>query len=192
MPLDDLEEIRRILHRSWVSAGHHAASRGFDCLLSEEFVEDLYKRQHGRCAITGVKFSLEPSFPKALVKHPFAPSIDRRLSDRGYTEDNVRLVCVAVNFGMGQWGEETYLTLAYEAVSCDQNKGIKIEDKTKWRAAVRERLGAAEKILPLLAPGRQKRQRRRIAAFKAALSRGRAEMSRGADKAWEAIRSRQT
>jgi hypothetical protein len=117
-------------------------------LLPEGFAEDLYKRQDGRCAVTGVRFSLEPSFPKALVKHPMAPSIDRRLSTGGYTKSNVRLVCVAVNFGMGQWGEETYLTLARAAVGHSQKKGIDTE--TEWHAAVRERLEAAEKLLPLL------------------------------------------
>ena len=59
-----------------------------------------------------------------LVKHPFAPSLDRISSQGGYTADNVRLVCIAVNFGMGQWGEELYLTFARAAVE-HSNQGRK-------------------------------------------------------------------
>jgi hypothetical protein len=84
--------------------------------LPSEFAATLYERQHGRCAVSGVKFDLE-RFPDALVKHPFAPSIDRILSTGHYTPDNVRLVCVAVNFGMGEWGLEVYMTLARAAVA---------------------------------------------------------------------------
>jgi hypothetical protein len=36
--------------------------------------------------------------------------------------DNVRLVCVAVNFGMGQWGEEA-LTLARAASDREKESG---------------------------------------------------------------------
>jgi hypothetical protein len=83
--------------------------------LPPDYTIKLHSDQGGQCAVTGVKFSLE-RFADALVKHPFAPSVDRRLSSGSYTEDNVRLVCVAVNFGMGQWGEEVFLTLARAAV----------------------------------------------------------------------------
>ena len=83
--------------------------------LPPEYTVKLDKDQDGRCAVTGLRFNLE-RFPNALVKHPFAPSVDRRLSSGGYTVDNVRLVCVAVNFGMGQWGEEVFLTLARAAI----------------------------------------------------------------------------
>lgn len=48
--------------------------------------------------------------PGVLVKHPFAPSLDRISSHGGSTADNLRLVCIAVNLGMGQWGEENCLT----------------------------------------------------------------------------------
>jgi hypothetical protein len=34
--------------------------------------------------------------------------------------DNVRLVCVAVNFGMGQWGQEVFLTLASAATDLEK------------------------------------------------------------------------
>ena len=106
---------RKWLRKLLANAQRRARKTGlpFDLKADSDFLDALWN--HGRCSVTGFPFNLE-RFPDALVKHPFAPSIDRKLSTGGYTKDNVRLVCVAVNFGMGQWGEEVYLTLARKAV----------------------------------------------------------------------------
>lgn len=64
----------------------------------------------GHCAISGRHFSMEDF--GCLVCHPFAPSVDRMNCHEGYTITNTRLVCVAVNFGMNQWGEDVYYELA--------------------------------------------------------------------------------
>jgi len=95
--------------RNLVPRSRHRAERA---LFAHDLVADhgecLFQQQGGICAISGLPFSLA-EFAGVLVKHPFAPSLDRISSQGGYTADNVRLVCIAVNFGMGQWGEELYL-----------------------------------------------------------------------------------
>jgi hypothetical protein len=98
---DEPIERRKWLARLVASAKGHAkkADRSFE--LTTELIERLYAKQKGRCEVTGLPFTRQ-RFDEALVKHPFAPSIDRRSSSGGYTKDNVRLVCVAVNFGMGR------------------------------------------------------------------------------------------
>ena len=78
-------------------------------------MQSLWDRQHGRCAVSGRHFSMA-NFPLALVRHPYGPSLDRIDSHKGYTRDKVRLVCTAVNFGLGQWGDEVFLPVA-EATS---------------------------------------------------------------------------
>src|SRR5215212_9033160 len=112
--LEDLEdaEFRARWLRRLVS---NARRRGKGFALSDHIAERLYQQQRGRCAVTGIRFSME-RWEKAVVKPPFAPSMDRRDSEVGYTDENVRLVCVATNFGMGQWGEGVFLSLAYAAV----------------------------------------------------------------------------
>jgi hypothetical protein len=70
--------------------------------------------------VTGLEFSFE-RYPEAFVKHPFAPSIDRIQSRGGYTPGNVQLVCAAVNFGMGDWGQELFMRLARAAVARENN-----------------------------------------------------------------------
>jgi hypothetical protein len=114
--------------------------------LPPEYTVKLDKDQDGRCAVTGLKFNLE-RFPDALVKHPFAPSVDRRLSSGGYTEDNVRLVCVAVNFGMGQWGEEVFLTLARAAIDLEARAASDPDPDTHWYDRQRERRESGEGLV---------------------------------------------
>ena len=136
-----------------------AARVGLPHHLAEHHGRRLFEQQGGVCAISGLPFSLT-QFPGVLVKHPFAPSLDRISSHGGYTGDNVRLVCIAVNFGMGQWGEELYLTFARAAVAysdllpvasavplaAPELAAIGVEPTLDWSSLQRERIAAAEAI----------------------------------------------
>lgn len=162
-----------------------AARAGFPNDLASDHGQHLFEQQTGLCAISGLPFSLT-QFPGVLVKHPFAPSLDRVSSRGGYTEDNVRLVCIAVNFGMGQWGEELYLTFARAAVArSDQlaadskastvgiNAGACEDEQARsWFSLQRERIAAAEAIAATLSGEPLVRQRRRLASLKRNLALG--------------------
>lgn len=71
--------------------------------ISTGYIVSLLEKQDWRCAVTGIEFRLT-QFRKHHGR-PFAPSIDRIDSDGHYTENNVRLVCLAANYAMNQWGE---------------------------------------------------------------------------------------
>ncbi len=161
--------------------------------------ERLFQAQDGLCAVSGVRFRLD-EFAGVLVKHPFAPSLDRISSLRGYIPGNVRLVCIAVNFGMGQWGEELYLTFARAAVERSNRADHPVssrraadrigyplrkdaEPADTWLSAQRERLAAAETISLTLSGKALLLQRRRIASLKRNLSLGRAGLNAAAAKA---------
>jgi hypothetical protein len=152
--------------------------------LPPEYTINLDRDQCGRCAVTGLQFNLQ-RFADALVKHPFAPSVDRRLSSGGYTPDNVRLVCVAVNFGMGQWGEEVFLTLARAAVDRERQRLSEPENDpiVEWEAGYRERIAAAESLLTRLPETARPKQRRHIAGLKRALTLGPHGLKAAADRA---------
>jgi hypothetical protein len=183
MDFDDPTERRKWLARLVASAKGHArkADRPFE--LTTEFIESVYAQQEGRCEVTGLQFTRQ-RFDEALVKHPFAPSIDRRSSSGGYTKDNVRLVCVAVNFGMGQWGQEVFLTLARAAA--DHEKRERFEPSTDldaWKAGYRERIAAAKALLASLTENEQPKQRRHIASLKRALTLGPEGLRKAAERA---------
>jgi hypothetical protein len=114
---------------------------------------------------------------------PFAPSLDRINSHGGYTPDNVRLVFTAVNFGMGQWGEEIYLYCARAAVEHDRQRTRVLSAEldapedvlgaaSDWHARQQERIDAAEKIAAHLSGDDLKRQRYIIAGLKSAFTKG--------------------
>src|SRR5262249_17993898 len=147
MSLDDPVRRHAWLRRLERSAKARAIKVGMDFQLEPGYTVKLYNEQSGVCAVSGLKFTLE-RFDDALVKHPIAPSIDRKLSSGGYTPDNVRLVCVAVNFGMGQWGQEVYMRLARAAVTREakeQNDPDPSGD-SDWHARQREKIAAAEAL----------------------------------------------
>jgi hypothetical protein len=53
----------------------------------------------GRCELSGVPFTLEG--PRSAT----SPSLDRIEADKGYVRGNVRVICHALNAGLGDWGE---------------------------------------------------------------------------------------
>lgn len=71
----------------------------------------------GRCQKTGLPFDLS-AHPKHRT-HPFAPSIDRTDPKKGYTGDNIRVVCWAYNAARNQWGDEVLLKLAHAIVDAN-------------------------------------------------------------------------
>jgi hypothetical protein len=163
-----------------------AINRGIHFDLLGDHAEALYLQQHGRCAVTNIPFHME-RFADAFVKYPFAPSIDRILSSGGYTPDNTRLVCAAVNFGMGQWGEELFLTLARYAVAYDKAKSASGEKY--WYARQDERIAAAETILLILPVQKRGAQAHHIAGLKASRTKGPDGLREGAIKARKQPRS---
>ena len=54
----------------------------------------------GKCELTGVKFTVISGKRSAT-----SPSLDRIVPELGYVSGNVRVVCHAINAGMGDWGE---------------------------------------------------------------------------------------
>lgn len=77
----------------------------------------------GRCAATGLPFDLEPG-PDRHHANPWAPSLDRRDSSKGYTHDNVQVVCAAYNYAKSEWSEDVLLTLARAIVDAAAKKGV--------------------------------------------------------------------
>jgi hypothetical protein len=181
-PVDLHDDISRQkwLRRLTSRTGTSALKRGINFDLASDHAEILFGSQHGRCAVTGILFHMQP-FPDAFVKFPFAPSIHRILSSGGYTPDNTRLVCAAVNFGMGQWGEELFLTLARYAVAYDKTRSV--ADESYWRIRQDECIAAAKTIFLILPAEERPAQAHHIAGLRASRTKGPAGLREGAIKA---------
>lgn len=106
----------KIMQGAFVSA----KKRG-DYHLSESEENELMAQSKDKCALTGVRFSAESY---GAHKRPFAPSLDRIDSSKGYENGNCRFVCVAANVALNEWGDDIFdrLACAYVAKKLtDQN-----------------------------------------------------------------------
>lgn len=72
------------------AAKSRAEQRGFEFELTPEYIKELLNKQNNRCFYTGYEFINENNNPMAL-------SIDRIDSSKGYSRNNVNLVCWLVN-----------------------------------------------------------------------------------------------
>lgn len=93
------------------SARNRAKNKKIPFSISREWVMDKWTQQDGKCLMTGIKFSLERSKTHTRIYHPFAPSLDRIDCRKGYTMENTRLVIVAINLALNQFGEKVFRTV---------------------------------------------------------------------------------
>ncbi len=78
-------------------AARNAKKRGFEFTITQADILPLLKT--GYCPLSGYKFRYTYD-----AYDPYAPSIDRIDSNKGYTPDNVRVICYILNVGMNQFG----------------------------------------------------------------------------------------
>jgi hypothetical protein len=75
-------------------------------------VQEIQQRMDkGACEVTGYPLDLTP-LASRYERRPNSPSLDRINPKNGYTMDNVRVVCLAVNMAMGTWGAGAFLPIA--------------------------------------------------------------------------------
>lgn len=64
----------------------------------------------GRCEVTGYALDVSP-LTERYQHRPNSPSLDRINPKKGYVMSNVRVVCLAVNTALGNWGEAAFLPI---------------------------------------------------------------------------------
>ncbi len=87
----------------------HAKEKGLSCSLSKEWVQETLLGQ-SRCSLTGIPFDFR--LYQSGSANPFRPSVDRLQVSQGYEPGNVRLVAIAVNYALNEFGEAVFRELA--------------------------------------------------------------------------------
>jgi hypothetical protein len=82
-----------------------ALKKGLPFDLTEEWYEEQFEKG---CAVTGIPFD------KHRSDTPWVPHIDRRVPERGYTQNNCRLVCACYNLAKKHWTDADVLRMAHE------------------------------------------------------------------------------
>jgi len=87
--------------------------------ISSEFIINLFNKQEGKCYKSNIKFILN-NCNQSGGKSPWGPSIDRIDPNKGYTKDNVQLVCLMYNFCKGVWSDSEVINFVRH-IACKRN-----------------------------------------------------------------------
>lgn len=83
-----------------------ARDKKHNCDITWQGAYVIIKTQNLKCALTGVEFDFSRAKDRRV--HPFAPSIDRKDSSKGYSYDNVQFVCWIVNQAKSDYAQEQF------------------------------------------------------------------------------------
>ena len=89
-----------------------AKQAGLCFSLTIEDLHSMLERQGYRCAVTGIDFEFGSRDRSHFRADPWRPSVDRIDPASGYVTENCRIVCVAVNLALNQWGDEILYRIA--------------------------------------------------------------------------------
>lgn len=92
------------------AARTRARKRGFEFDLTVAWALDQAQRQQFRCALTGIEFYAAHGSTGKV--NPYVPSFDRIKAGGGYTQDNVRIVVLAINLMLLDWGDAVFEQVA--------------------------------------------------------------------------------
>ena len=104
---DPAQFIKRAVQQLKSSRRRRDPHISFD--VTPESVFKMYQDQGARCALSGIL--MENYRDGSGVKNPFNISIDRKQSYMDYSEENVQLVCQAINIMKGTMEDEQFIRL---------------------------------------------------------------------------------
>jgi hypothetical protein len=108
------------LSRICGSAKTRAARKGLPFDLTPAVLHVVVQLQGMNCAATGIPLQLNAS--TEYHKNPYAPSLDRKDSDKGYTLDNIQIVCTWYNMMKNEWSDKDvreFVLIAYRSMFKD-------------------------------------------------------------------------
>jgi hypothetical protein len=87
------------------TANRRAKKKNIPFDLTKEWIIFKLEEQNYCCALTHIQLVVEQT---ENYLNPYMPSLDRIDSTKGYTKDNVRIVCAAINLALNEYGEEVF------------------------------------------------------------------------------------
>ena len=104
------------------SARGRAKDKNLPIDIDLDFLLNLYEQQKGKCKLTDIDFTFETNKEKTRKFLPFNPSLDKIDSSKGYTKENVRLVCTIVNLALNHFGEDTFKIMCQAYINKSKSK----------------------------------------------------------------------
>lgn len=104
---DSCYEIYRQVYNLYHSVKNRAATSGLDFDITEEWIRNGVEQG---CPMTGESFVIGNGSNYGN-RHPLTPSVDKIDPDKGYTQDNCRVVCWFYNLAKARWNDEDVIAL---------------------------------------------------------------------------------
>lgn len=125
------------------AAKKRAKRKNIPFTLTYNFLFDMWKNQDGKCLLTKLPLIIPTNRNNGRAM-PFSPSIDRIDCEKGYTEDNVRLLCYITNIALNKYGDDVFDRIAHAYINKKimpfeiENKKVIRNAKQKWETKYRE------------------------------------------------------
>ena len=86
------KNLEHLLSNRFRSIVKRAKQRNLECNITEAYLEELWYKQKGICALSGIKMTYS-----SQRRIPTSVSVDRIDSTKGYIKGNLQLVCYICN-----------------------------------------------------------------------------------------------
>jgi hypothetical protein len=131
---DSRNKFQGRMKECFFNARSRAKRKGMEFNLSCDDLIVVWDRQNGKCAITGIEMQLIQASRKKA--NPARVSVDRIDSNKGYTIDNIQMVCWVVNQMKGDrteaefrfWIDALYVALRQSAAKGLEQSGSRFND----------------------------------------------------------------
>lgn len=90
-------DVRSALLKCWRRCVERDKGRRMVTTITVDDLVEVYLRQKGKCALTGMPFVLPDNRDDQERRGPWSPSVDRLNNRNGYTVENIQLVTVMAN-----------------------------------------------------------------------------------------------
>lgn len=106
------QKLYKLLQERFYAARDRAKKKNLQFDLTLKFLLELWDKQNGLCAISGIPMTCTFNQGRIFTN----VSIDKIDPKGGYTQDNVQLVCQAINQLKSDWTMETVLYICKQVI----------------------------------------------------------------------------
>lgn len=115
--LSGADQVKRHIKERWLGARDRAKRKKLDFSVTEDYIIELLNKQKYKCALSGTALTFELGNGRT----PTNMSIDRIDSRMGYVQNNVQLICSAVNQFKNDLPQEYFLEMCKKIVAYYEN-----------------------------------------------------------------------
>lgn len=102
----------KLIQERWLAARDRANRKNIPFTITKEDIINLWNCQNGRCAISRIPMTFDMDNGRVFTNL----SLDQKVPGQGYTNENIQLVCQAVNQLKSDWNMDIILYLCQSIV----------------------------------------------------------------------------